>query len=464
MSPAPRPHALATLAPASAPPVPFWRTPGFWYAVAALNFGIVFGFWWTSSGYQWSRSPADLLNGAGRLTGLEGTYLVLWQLALMARVSWLEDAFGMERIAVLHRWNGYLALGLIAAHAVLQTLGYMAGDGYSLAGQVGDFLVNYEGLPAAFVALALMLLVVAISIGVARVRFSYETWYFIHLYTYVAVLLAFSHQLATGVDFVRNPGFTAYWVGLYLVLIGGLLWFRVAAPLLLFQRHRFWVHRVVREAPGIHSIHVRGRGLEEFRPAPGQFLIWRFLDGKRWWQAHPFSLSSPADGRELRLTVKNIGDYTARIGALKPGTPVLVEGPFGKFTEDRVTAERVALIAGGIGITPIRALAESLAERGHDVVLLYRATRERDLIFKAELDRLAAEAGIRVEYLLTESARRPRPGATWFQPRTILELVPDLAQREVYICGPRGMTEAVTLLLGDVGVRPEHIHTEEFRY
>jgi len=449
----------------SAPPLPaepFWRSALFWYAFAGFNAAVVALFWWMSSGYQMGRGPADFLNGLGRITGLEGTYLVLWQLALMSRVAWLEEAIGMERLTVLHRLNGYLVIGLLVGHAVFQTAGYMLGDDYGVLGQLGDFIVNYEGLLAAIVALLLMLAIVGISIGVARVRFSYETWYFIHLYSYVAVLLAFSHQLATGVDFVRNPSFTGYWVLLYLLLVAVAGWFRVVSPLLLFSRHRFLVHRVVREAPGIHSIHVRGRDLAAFRPAAGQFLIWRFLDGKRWWQAHPFSLSLPADGRELRLTVKDVGDFSARVGGLRPGTPVLVEGPFGKFTESRSTGSRVVLIAGGIGITPVRALAETMSRRGHDVVLLYRATRERDLVFKAELDRLRESAGVRVEYLLSEG--RQRPGAAWFQPRVLTELVPDLAERDVYICGPEGMKDTVTAVLAEIGVPSGRIHSEAFRY
>ena len=436
----------------------------FWYGFAAFHALAIGVFWWTSSGHQMGRNAPDFYNGLGRITGLEGTYLVLWQLALMARVSWFDEAVGMEKEAVLHRWNGYLAIGLLLAHAAFQTLGYMLGDGYGLLGQVQDFIVNYEGLLAAIVALLLMLALVGISIGVAKVHFAYETWYFVHLYSYVAVLLAFSHQLATGVDFVRNPPFTGYWIGLYVLLIAAIAWFRVAAPLLLFQKHRFWVHRVVKETPGVHSIHIRGRDLGDFRPAPGQFLVWRFLDGQRWWQAHPFSLSAPPDGRELRITVKNIGDFTARVAGLKPGTPVLVEGPFGKFTEERSTNPRVLLVAGGIGITPLRPLAESMAARGHDVVLLYRATRERDLVFKAELDRLAEKDGVRVEYLLSEGPRQQRSRSAWFQPKALAGLVPDLAQREVFLCGPEGMKETVSELLHQAGIEPGRIHAEVFRY
>lgn len=441
-----------------------WNRPSFWYYVVAVNAGVIAGFWLQSSGYQAVRSQADLFNAGGRVTGLWGTYLVLWQLLMMARVPWLEEAFGLERLAWLHRLGGYLALSLLVAHAVLQTIGYELGDGLDPIRQLGDFISHYEGLLAAIVGLLLMVAVVGVSIAVARRRFSYETWYFIHLYAYIAVLLAFSHQLATGIDFIGQPAFVAYWITLYVLVIAALLWFRLITPLRVYGRHRFFVHSVVKEAPGVHSVRVRGRGLRGFPVESGQFLIWRFLDRKRWWQAHPFSLSAPADGRELRLTVKNSGDFTARIPDLRPGTPVLIEGPFGKFTEQAATGEKMLLVAGGVGITPLRSLAETLARQGRDVVLLYRARREQDLIFRRELDRLAAEQGVSVRYLLSEARRDHRPGPAWFQPESLLGLVPDLSEREIYLCGPASMTADFRRVAAGLGVPPAHLHVEVFRY
>jgi predicted ferric reductase len=440
-----------------------WSTPDVAYVVFAANAVIIVGFWWFSSGFEITRNASDLFNGIGRVTGLLGTYLVLWQLLFMARLPWLEHAFGLERMAVLHKWNGYLAIGLLIGHAVFQTLGYQLGDGKDLVAQVADFIVSYQGLLAAIVALGLFVAVVVMSVTIARRGLAYETWYFIHLYAYLAVVLAFSHQLATGVDFAGNPAFVWYWCGLYVVVGGSLVLYRLVGPLASYRRHRFRVHAIEREARGVFSIYISGRDLDQFEAEAGQFAIWRFMDRKRWWQAHPFSISAVPNGRRLRITVKNIGDFTNDIHTLKPGTPILVDGPFGKFIE-RPKNSKVLLIAGGIGITPIRPLAEEMAADGFDVRVLYRAHSEGDLVFKKELDALTTqEDSVRVDYLLTMAGTRRQARDSWFSPSSLAGLVPDIFDRVVYVCGPKGMMAVVRSSLEALGIPTDQIRTEVFR-
>jgi predicted ferric reductase len=398
----------------------------------------------------------------GRVTGLVGTYLVLWQLLFMARLPWLERAFGLERMAVLHKWNGYVVIVLLVAHAVFQTLGYQLGDGKNVAAQLGDFITSYDGLLAAIVSLGLFIIVVVASITIAARHLAYETWYFIHLYAYLAVVLAFSHQLATGVDFAGNPAFVWYWCFLYGVVGASILLYRVIGPLATYRRHRFRVQSVEREARGVFSVYISGRDLDQFEAEAGQFAIWRFLDRTRWWQAHPFSISAIPDGRRLRITVKNIGDFTSGVHTLKPGTPILIDGPFGKFTE-RPANRKVLLIAGGIGITPIRPLAEEMAADGFDVRVLYRAHSEGHLVFRKEMDALTANLGVRVDYLVTQAGSNRSSRAAWFSPANLGRLVPDIADRVVYVCGPTGMMAAVRASLDALGVPSDQVRTEAFR-
>jgi predicted ferric reductase len=440
-----------------------WSTPDVAYVVFVANAVIIVGFWWFSSGFEITRNASDLFNGIGRVTGLLGTYLVLWQLLFMARLPWLEHAFGLERMAVLHKWNGYLAIGLLIGHAVFQTLGYQLGNGKDLVAQVADFIVSYQGLLAAIVALGLFVAVVVMSVTIARRGLAYETWYFIHLYAYLAVVLAFSHQLATGVDFAGNPAFVWYWCGLYVVVGGSLVLYRLVGPLASYRRHRFRVHAIEREARGVFSIYISGRDLDQFEAEAGQFAIWRFMDRKRWWQAHPFSISAVPNGRRLRITVKNIGDFTNDIHTLKPGTPILVDGPFGKFIE-RPKNSKVLLIAGGIGITPIRPLAEEMVADGFDVRVLYRAHSEGDVVFKKELDALSTqEDSVRVDYLLTTAGSRRQDRDAWFSPANLAGLVPDIFDRVVYVCGPTGMMAVVRSSLEALGIPTDQIRTEVFR-
>src|SRR5215467_6685347 len=255
-------------------------------------------------------------------------------------------------------------------------------DGLDPVSQLSDFVTAYDGVLPAIAGLLLLLVIVGVSISVTRRQLRYETWYFIHLYTYLAIALAFAHELAVGADFIASRAFTAYWVILYLALAGCLLWFRLALPLLRYQRHRFRVEHVVREGPGVVSVYVGGRDLSALRTEAGQFMLWRFLDRDRWWQAHPFSLSLPAGYDHLRLTVKRIGDFSGAIPALRPGTPVLLEGPFGSFTERACVLPKALLVAGGVGITPLRALTERLAALGKDVCLVYRCGREQEVLFR----------------------------------------------------------------------------------
>ena len=440
-----------------------WSAPAVAYAVVVANAIVIVGFWWFSSGFEITRNASDLFNGIGRVTGLLGTYLVLWQLLFMARLPWLEHAFGLERMAVLHKWNGYLAIGLLIGHAVFQTVGYQLGDGKDLVGQVADFIVSYQGLLAAIVALGLFVAVVVMSVTIARRGLAYETWYFIHLYAYLAVVLAFSHQLATGVDFAGNPAFVWYWCGLYVVVGGSLVLYRLVGPLATYRRHRFRVHSIEKEARGVFSIYISGRDLDQFEAEAGQFAIWRFIDRKRWWQAHPFSISAVPNGRRLRITVKNIGDFTNDVHTLKPGTPILVDGPFGKFIE-RPQNSKVLLIAGGIGITPIRPLAEEMAADGFNVRVLYRAHSEGDIVFKKELDALSAQEDlVRVDYLLTTVGGRRQSRDAWFSPSSLAGLVPDIFDRVVYVCGPAGMMAVVRSSLEALRIPTDQIRTEVFR-
>jgi predicted ferric reductase len=291
----------------------------------------------------------------------------------------------------------------------------------------------------------------------ARRRLRYETWYFVHLYAYLGIALAFSHQLATGTDFIAQPAARAYWYALYAVTLGALVVFRIGLPLVRSTALRLRVERVVEEAPGVVSVEIGGRRLERLRAEAGQFFTWRFLTRDRWWEAHPFSLSAAPDGRRLRITVKGLGDYTAALRAIPPGTRVIAEGPFGTFTAAARRHARVALIAGGVGITPIRALLEEMPGGPEDITVVYRALTADDLILREELDELAGRRGVHVHYLVGG-----HDGDDPLSPEHLRRLVPDIAARDVYVCGPPAMVDATRASLGRTGVR--HIVTERFAY
>jgi predicted ferric reductase len=421
-------------------------------ALAVANVVAITIMWITSGGVDDVHSSADALSSAGRIAALWGAYLSLVAVVLLARVPVLERAVGFGRLTAGHGYAACGCLVMLLAHVGLTTAGLTVGDRTSVPTEVARLISQYPGVITATAGLVLLFGVAVISARPVRRRLKYETWYFAHLYTYLAIALAFSHQVVTGRDFVGNPTGRVYWTTLYLVTLGPVVLFRVLRPITLAAVHRLRVERVVEETPGAVSIEITGRRLDRLRAEPGQFFLWRFLTRDCWWQAHPFSLSAAPDGHRLRITVSAVGDFSAALRYMRPGTLVLAEGPLGAFTATAARRQRIALIAGGAGITAIRALLESIAG---EITLLYRpADRDGDILFHRELDELASARGVRVVYLAGEDRT--------LSTSVITRLVPDIARRDVFLCGSPPMVAATRNSLIGAGCSRRHIFSERF--
>jgi predicted ferric reductase len=423
---------------------------------------LVVAMWVRHGGLDQLDSVAGTVTAAGQVTALLGTYLALVQLVLMSRSPWLDQLFGMERLAVWHRWLGFSVLWLIAGHTVLSTVGFAMGDGSSVVAEAWTLVTTYPYMLMATVALGLLVMVAVTSVRAMQRNVSYETWHGLHLYAYLAIALGFGHQLAVGTDFSTDPMARAFWIGLYLAALALILVFRVGQPILLNLRHRLRVATVIDEAPGIVSIYVTGRDLGRLACRAGQYFIWRYLTRDGWWRGHPFSLSAAPDGRSLRITIKDLGDDSARYLALRPGTRAFVEGPYGAVTGARRRLGRVLLIAGGIGITPLRALLEEMSD-GQGITLLYRASDWSDVVFREELAVLARDRAVEVHYLVGERGGHQHSDDP-LGPAALSKLVPDVRLRDVFVCGPTAMMDAVHRALRALRVPPRQIHMERFSY
>ncbi len=423
------------------------------------NAAVITWLWVHGGNVTKVHTTGEVLTSIARLTGLLSAYLALIQVVLLARLPALERVVGFDRLSRWHRWNGHACIDLVVVHVVFSVWGYALMDRLPLTKEISSMIWGgiYPGMITATVGTGLLLGVVATSVVIVRRRMSYEWWYAVHLMAYAGIALAWFHQIPTGNELVLDKTAADYWRGLYLATLAVLLVFRVLAPLAATLRHRLRVAEVTPEGPGVVSVRITGRNLERLRAHAGQFFVWRFLDGRRWWTAHPFSLSAAPDGRSLRITVKALGDHSARLGELRPGTRVLAEGPFGVFTEQARRRDKVVLIAGGIGITPIRALLETM--RG-EIVVLYRAVSESDVIFRHELDEIAEARGAEVHYVVGD--HRDAAGADLLSAGHLAELVPDIRERDVFLCGPPAMTAVLEQNVRRAKVPRRHIHTERF--
>jgi len=437
-------------------------------AAAALWLSLLLvTYWWVEDGgVRDVAGWASGLTSTGRLTGLVASVLLLAQVLLMARLPVLERAFGQDRLAHVHRLVGFTSFNLTLAHIVLITWGYAAGQVVRTPATLWDLVWHYPGMLLATGGTVALVMVVVTSIKAARRRIRYESWHLLHLYAYLGVGLALPHQLWTGQQFLASPARTAFWWTAWGVSAGAVLGWRLGVPLRLNLRHRLRVTSVVRETGDVASVYVTGRRLDLLGVEAGQFLSWRFLSGPGWTRANPYSLSAAPDGRSLRITVQAVGDGSAAAFGLRPGTRALVEGPFGRLSARARTQPKVALIGAGVGITPLRALAEGLDYRPGDAVLLHRYTA--DPLFAPELGALAAGKGLRVLHL---PGHRRGPGS-WLgdgvgraDDLTALRYwVPDIADRDVYVCGPEIWTDLVRATLTAAGLPEDRLHLETFAW
>jgi predicted ferric reductase len=429
--------------------------------VVVINAALVVAMWVRHGALNQLASPSAKLTAAGQLTALIGTYAALVQVLLMSRSPWLERRFGMDGLAQWHRWLGFGVTILIGAHVIFTTVGYALGNGNSVLAEAWNLVTTYPYVLMATAATALLIMVAVTSLRMARRRLNWETWRFLHLYAYLAIALAFGHELAVGTDFTDDAIARWYWIALYAAVGLCLLAFRIGHPMRMSLRHQLRLTQIVPEAPGVVSLYVTGRELEQLQARAGQYFRWRFLTRDGWWRTHPFSLSAPLNDRFLRLTVKGVGDDSRGLQGLHAGTRVAVEGPYGLFTAKRQRRSKVLLVAGGIGITPLRALIEEIPPKKDAITLIYRARSWEDVVFRDELEKLIRDRRGSIHYLIGQRGTPELPDDPLSE-QTLRRLVPDVASRDVFVCGPASMMERVQGILRASGVPDQQIHFERF--
>jgi ferredoxin-NADP reductase/DMSO/TMAO reductase YedYZ heme-binding membrane subunit len=409
--------------------------------LVAANAVAVIGLWWRQRGIAEIHDAAGLLTSLGRVTGMLGALLALVQLLLIARIPVL-DAVALDRVNGWHRRNGTACLVLLAAHAALIAAGYALDDRVSLAREAGRLLGGYSGVALATIGLVLLIAAGATSARAVRRRLGRRAWHALHLTVYAGVALGFSHQLATGHEFQRQPVARAYWWALYGATLAAIVGLRLVAPAVRsLVVHRLRVERVAAGDGGLVTVTIGGRRLDRLGARAGQYAHWRFLAPGQWWRERALSFARAPDASGFELAAR-----APALAALTPGTRVIAEGPAGGLTAAARRRSRVALIAAGPGLGPVRALLEDMA--GEVVVVCVAAGRP--VPFAADLEALARRRGSALHVVDALDAEALRA------------LVPDVAERDVFVCGPSEMVDAARAALRAAGVPPRQVASEAF--
>jgi predicted ferric reductase len=404
----------------------------------------------------------------GLLSGLVASDLLLLQVILLARIPWIERAWGHDVLARRHRSLGFVSFWLMLLHVLAATTARLRGHGSHWRQTVHTLFVTAPWMLWASIGTLLLVLVVVTSIRTARRRLRYESWHLLHLYAYVGIALALPHQIVLGEDF-QSVIARVYWWSLYAAAALAILTFRLGVPVWRSFRHQMRVASVQVEAPGVVSVQVEGRDLDRLGTRSGQFFIWRFLDGPGWTRGNPYTISAAPGDNRFRLTVRAAGDGSQRATSLRPGTRVLIEGPYGTMTAARRRHPRLLLMAAGVGITPIRALLEDSPYGPGESTLIYRFSQDTHAIFLSEIEDIATRRGVTVIYL----PGRRRSDGSW-QPAdeasvpddadALRDLVPELLDSDIFVCGPPAWVSAVKRAARRAGVERDQLHTEDFAW
>lgn len=380
------------------------------------------------------------------------------QFVIVARFRDVTVPYGIDLILQYHKQIAFAAGLLIVVHPVILLV---------RTPRLVVLLNPFGGTPASRWGMVSLLAFVALmltSMFRQRFRLSYEWWRGLHsLFSLIALFAALVHILLVGV--YTNSSLKAGFLLLFaLAMTCVLVYLRFGRPLLMLRRP-YRVVEVARERGRSWTVAVEPVGHEGIRFAPGEFA-WLTLRTPFSVDEHPFSFSSSAEMPErLEFGIKELGDFTNRIGELVPGTKVYLEGPHGSFSVDRQPAAGYVLIAGGIGISPMISMIRTLADRGdrRPVMLIYGTRTIENAAFNDQLEELKGRMALEVVHVLEEPPVEWRGEKGWITVDVLRRVLPkERIVRAFFICGPGPMMDAVERALLECGVPPRSIHMERF--
>jgi predicted ferric reductase len=386
-----------------------------WGSVAAA-----LGLWIADGGLRTVTSGAKVLVAGGIVTGLVATDLMVVMLILAARIPYVDGAIGHDRAIALHNKLGKWVLFGLLFHAIFLICGYAAQDSIGVVSELASFL-GISDLLFSVIGLVTLSVVAITSIMAVKRSLPYEVWHIIHLTTYAAIGLSLPHQFSVSGLFAQGTWQRWYWLALFTLVALGLLSFRFIFPIFTSVEHHLVVSRVVLEDTDVVSIEMRGRNLDQLGAEAGQFLSWRFLASGLWWHQHPFSLSAAPTDKTLRITIRALGRGTAKLLSVRPGMSTVI----------------------------------------------LRASSPEQLYLFDEIDALCRAKGARLMALVgPRNAHADEP--SWlpgqYGSMTLHDLVPHLAESDVYVCGPQAVADLVIADALAAGTPLSAIHNERFSW
>jgi predicted ferric reductase len=390
--------------------------------------------------------------------GFVGFGVLALQFAVTGRFQWYSRVLGLDTLLHFHRQIALVAYGFILAH-----LGILVAASPVYAAFLDPRVEPLRAL-ALWVVIAALTAIIVTTLWRRQLGIPYQWWLTGHaLLALAIVFIGLVHILRVG-WYVAQPWKQAVWVGATLLAFGLLLHSRLYQPLRL--RRRPWrVTEVRRERGESWTLRLQADGHAGMPFRAGQF-VWLTLGPSPFsLDQHPFSISSSAARpEEVELTVKELGDFTAEVGRVEPGTVAFLDGPYGGFVPDD-EAGGIVCVAGGIGITPIMSILRTLRDRPDPAptVLVYGAASVEDATFLSELEEMGREPWLDLTVVLEAPPEGWEGEVGRVTPDVLARhLPPDRPDLQYLVCGPDPMQDGTEAFLSDRGVPVDRVRSERF--
>ncbi len=411
-----------------------------------------------------ARNPHPFLVEAAVGAGFIGFALMSLEFALISRIDAAAQPFGEDSLQLFHNIMGVVALGFILAHPFLLIVsGYPANCWLNPFAACANFTTR-----TAFFSVFILLLLVGTSLWRKKLGIKYELWYVFHgLFALLVIFLALAHIFIIG-RYTTVPVMQAVWL-LYAVLVLGLLtWYKIWTPLQSWRR-RWQVVENRPERGDARTLVLKPAGHSGFSFKPGQFGWIKTGRTPFGPGQHPISFSSQGDveaGGTVAFTIKNLGDWSGEeVPAIKPGETVWLDGPHGVFSTDREQAMGYIFIGGGIGITPLYSMLQTMAAREdvRPVCLFYGANDWESMTFREELTALSERMNVTFIPVLSDPEAGWEGETGYISKEIIQKYLPKQYKRfKFLICGPKPLMDAMEEALPALGVPVENVLTERF--
>jgi glycine betaine catabolism B len=432
---------------------------------------------WDASQGQLGANP---VNDAIRTTGLIALSLLTLSL-LITPLRWITK---WNQLIALRRPLGLSGFYYACIHLCL----YLGLDRALNLRSALEEVLTRRYLQIGICAVMLMVPLAITSTDAMVRRLGAKRWKLLHRLAYVAIAGGVLHYFLLVKSDVRQP---LAFAGVVTVLfaargVAGAVDLRrsairtkdrhaptsPAAPKRAFYRGELQVIGIFQETPDVKTFRLAppGGGTLPFVHQPGQYLtLQQQVDGARVTRCYTIA-SPPSRNAYCEITVKretqglssrNLHDQ------LRRGDRLAITAPAGRFVFDGRGADRIVLIAGGVGITPLMSITRYLTDTGWagEIDFIFAARSRADIIFREELRLLETRfPNLHVRVILSRADGDPE----WTGERGRLSVpllkqwVADWQTAPVYVCGPQAMMDGMNDLLRELGTPAEHIHTEAF--